>query len=216
MRFIILALFLNSCISIGQLKNNENPVWEPPNNNYKNLKTAYFASGCFWCVEAVFESVRGVYEVYSGYSGGFLKNPTYYQIGTGQTGHAEAVEVLYNSEEIGFGTLLQVFFGSHDPTTLNRQGPDRGEQYRSIVFYQNEQEKKLTRDYVKLLEKNKIFNNKIVTQILPFKIFYYAEEYHQNYERLNPYDPYVKSVSIPRINRFKKMYPELLKESFNN
>tara|TARA_B100001939_G_scaffold156251_1_gene135024 strand:+ start:302 stop:952 length:651 start_codon:yes stop_codon:yes gene_type:complete len=216
MRFIILALFLNSCVSVGQLKNNENPVWEPPNNNYKNLKTAYFASGCFWCVEAVFESVRGVYEVYSGYSGGFLKNPTYYQIGTGQTGHAEAVEVLYNSEEIGFGTLLQVFFGSHDPTTLNRQGPDRGEQYRSIVFYQNEQEKKLTRDYVKLLEKNKIFNNKIVTQILPFKIFYYAEEYHQNYERLNPYDPYVKSVSIPRINRFKKMYPELLKESFNN
>ena len=216
MRFIILALFLNSCISVGQLKNNENPVWEPPNNNYKNLKKAYFASGCFWCVEAVFESVKGVYEVYSGYSGGYLKNPTYYQIGTGQTGHAEAVEVLYNSEEIGFGTLLQVFFGSHDPTTLNRQGPDRGEQYRSIVFYQNEQEKILIRDYIKLLEKNKIFNNKIVTQILPFKIFYYAEEYHQNYERLNPFDPYVKSVSIPRINRFKKMYPELLKESFKN
>ncbi len=216
MRFIILALFLNSCVSVGQLKNNENPVWEPPNNNYKNLKKAYFASGCFWCVEAVFESVRGVYEVYSGYSGGYLKNPTYYQIGTGQTGHAEAVEVLYNSEEIGFGTLLQVFFGSHDPTTLNRQGPDRGEQYRSIVFYQNEQEKILIRDYIKLLEKNKIFNNKIVTQILPFKIFYYAEEYHQNYERLNPFDPYVKSVSIPRINRFKKMYPELLKESFKN
>ena len=216
MKFTILALFLSSCISVGQLKNNENPVWEPPTNNYKNLNKAYFASGCFWCVEAVFESVKGVYEVYSGYSGGYLKNPTYYQIGTGRTGHAETVEILYNSEEIGFGTLLQVFFGSYDPTTLNRQGPDRGEQYRSIAFYQTEQEKKLIRDYIKLLETNKIFNNKIVTQILPFEVFYYAEEYHQNYERLNPLDPYVNSVSIPRINRFKKMYPELLKESFNN
>ena len=171
----------------------------------ENLKKAYFASGCFWCVEAVFESVKGVYEVYSGYSGGYLKNPTYYQIGTGKTGHAEAVEVLYNEEETGFGTLLQVFFGSHDPTTLNRQGPDRGEQYRSIAFYKNEQEKKLIQDYIKLLENNKVFDKKIVTQILPFEVFYYAEEYHQNYERLNPKDPYVINVSIPRINRFKKL-----------
>ena len=150
------------------------------------------------------------------HSGGYLKNPTYYQIGTGKTGHAEAVEVLYNEEETGFGTLLQVFFGSHDPTTLNRQGPDRGEQYRSIAFYKNEQEKKLIQDYIKLLENNKVFDKKIVTQILPFEVFYYAEEYHQNYERLNPKDPYVINVSIPRINRFKKLYPELLKESFNN
>ena len=111
---------------------------------------------------------------------------------------------------------MQVFFGSHDPTTLNRQGPDRGEQYRSIVFYQGEQEKKLIQDYIKLLENNKIFEKKIVTQILPFEVFYYAEEYHQNYEKLNPNDPYVRNVSIPRINRFKKLYPELLKESFKN
>ena len=216
MRYIILAILFNSCISLGQLKDNENPVWQPPANTYKNLKKAYFASGCFWCVEAVFESVKGVYEVYSGYSGGYLKNPTYYQIGTGRTGHAEAVEVLYNVEEIGYGTLLQVFFGSHDPTTLNRQGPDRGEQYRSIVFYQGEQEKKLIQEYIKLLEKNKIFEKKIVTQILPLEVFYYAEEYHQNYERLNPNDLYVKNISIPRIERFKKLYPELLKESFKN
>lgn len=216
MRYIILAILLNSCTSAGQLKDNKNPIWKPPASNYKNLKKAYFASGCFWCVEAVFESVKGVYEVYSGYSGGYLKNPTYTQIGTGRTGHAEAVEVLYNDEEIGYGTLLQVFFGSHDPTTLNRQGPDRGEQYRSIVFYQGEQEKKLINDYINLLEKNNIFEKKIVTQILPFEVFYYAEEYHQNYERLNPKDPYVRNVSIPRINRFKKLYPELLKESFKN
>ena len=216
MRLMMLALCLNSCISVGQMKNNENPIWEPPTIKYKNLKKAYFASGCFWCVEAVFESVKGVYEVYSGYSGGYLKNPTYYQIGTGRTGHAETVEVLYNNEEIGYGTLLQVFFGSHDPTTLNRQGPDRGEQYRSIAFYQNEQEKKLIQEYISLLENKKLFNNKIVTQILPFEVFYYAEEYHQNYERLNPKDPYVRNVSVPRINRFKKLYPELLKESFKN
>ena len=171
MRHIILAILLNSCMSIGQLKENKNPVWEPPANNYKNLKKAYFASGCFWCVEAVFESVKGVYEVYSGYSGGYLKNPTYSQIGTGRTGHAEAIEVLYNSEEIGYGTLLQVFFGSHDPTTLNRQGPDRGEQYRSIAFYQTEQEKKLIEDYIKLLDKNKIFDKKIVTQLYHLKFF---------------------------------------------
>lgn len=216
MKYILLGILLNSCISVGQIKNNENPVWKPPGNSYKNLKKAYFASGCFWCVEAVFESVKGVYEVYSGYSGGYLKNPTYNQIGTGRTGHAEAVEVLYNSEEIGYGTLLQVFFGSHDPTTLNRQGPDRGEQYRSIAFYQSEQEKILIQDYIKLLNKNKIFDKKIVTQVLLFEVFYYAEEYHQNYERLNPNDPYVKNVSIPRINRFKSLYPELLKDSFKD
>ena len=171
MKYVILAILLNSCMSVGQLKDNKNPIWKPPAGTYKNLKKAYFASGCFWCVEAVFESVKGVYEVYSGYSGGYLKNPTYNQIGTGRTGHAEAVEVLYNVEEIGYGTLLQVFFGSHDPTTLNRQGPDRGEQYRSIVFYQGEQEKKLTQDYIKLLEKNNIFEKKIVTQVLPFEVF---------------------------------------------
>ena len=216
MRYIILAILFNSCMSLGQLKDNENPVWQPPANTFKNIKKAYFASGCFWCVEAVFESVKGVYEVYSGYSGGYLKNPTYTQIGTGRTGHAEAVEVLYNVEEIGYGTLLQIFFGSHDPTTLNRQGPDRGEQYRSIVFYQGEQEKKLINDYINLLEKNNIFEKKIVTQILPFEVFYYAEEYHQNYERSNPNDLYVKNISIPRIDRFKKLYPELLKESFKN
>ena len=212
----MLAILLNSCISVGQLKDNENRIWEPPANSYKNLKKAYFASGCFWCVEAVFESVKGVYEVYSGYSGGYLKNPTYNQIGTGRTGHAEAIYLEFDKNNISFGEILTVFFKTHDPTTLNSQGPDRGEQYRSIAFYQTEQEKKLIQDYVKLLEKNKIFNKKIVTQILPFEVFYYAEEYHQNYERLNPYDPYVKNVSIPRINRFKKLYPELLKESFKN
>ena len=146
-------------IDLALQKNNENPVWEPPNNNYKNLKKAYFASGCFWCVEAVFESVKGVYEVYSGYSGGYLKNPTYYQIGTGKTGHAEAVEVLYNEEETGFGTLLQVFFGSHDPTTLNRQGADIGTQYRSAIYYINDSQKKSSE--IALEKASKMFDKPI-------------------------------------------------------
>ena len=145
-----------------------------------------------------------------------LADTTKFMVIHRNAGKRQRLEVLYNEEETGFGTLLQVFFGSHDPTTLNRQGPDRGEQYRSIAFYKNEQEKKLIQDYIKLLENNKVFDKKIVTQILPFEVFYYAEEYHQNYERLNPEDPYVINVSIPRINRFKKLYPELLKESFNN
>ena len=167
------------------------------------------------CRSSIWKRKGGLWSIFWVFRG-LYKKSTYTQIGTGRTGHAEAVEVLYNDEEIGYGTLLQVFFGSHDPTTLNRQGPDRGEQYRSIVFYQGEQEKKLIKDYIKLLEKNNIFEKKIVTQILPFEVFYYAEEYHQNYERLNPRDPYVRNVSIPRINRFKKLYPELLKESFKN
>ena len=179
MRYIVLAILLNSCMSIGQLKDNKNPIWKPPASNYKNLKKAYFASGCFWCVEAVFESVKGVYEVYSGYSGGYLKNPTYTQIGTGRTGHAEAVEVLYNDEEIGYGTLLQVFFGSHDPTTLNRQGPDIGTQYRSEIFFTNNYQKEIAEKIKSRF--NLKYNGKIITKISGEKNYCKAEEYHQKY-----------------------------------
>ena len=125
------------------------------------MKRAYFASGCFWCVEAIYESVRGVTEVYSGYSGGFTKNPNYNQIGTGRTGHAEAVEVIYDPEVVSFGTLVQVFFGSHDPTTPNRQGPDYGSQYRSIAFYTSEQEREIIQNYIALLEEKEIFSKEI-------------------------------------------------------
>lgn len=173
---------------------------------------AYFASGCFWCVEAIFESLQGVDEAVSGYSGGSEKNPTYKQVSYGNTSHAEAVEVYYDPNVIDFKTLVEVFFGSHDPTTLNRQGPDRGAQYRSIAFYQNDEEKAIIEQTIKRLNENK-YDGEIVTQVLPFQKFWKAEGYHQNYEVNHPNDPYIKGVSIPRLNRFKAKFPELLKDS---
>ena len=173
-------------------------------------KVAYFASGCFWCVEAVFESVKGVEEAVSGYAGGFTKSPNYQSIGTGRTGHAETVAVYYNPNIVSFQTLVDVFFGSHDPTTKNGQHPDYGTQYRSIAFYQNEKEKQIIENTIQKL--NKVaYNGKIVTEVTRFTKFYEAEAYHQNYEKLHPNNPYVKNVSIPRLNRFKKKFPELLK-----
>ena len=173
---------------------------------------AYFASGCFWCVEAVFESVKGVKEAVSGYSGGTIKNPTYKQVSYGKTNHAEAVAVFYDPKVISFRNLVLVFFGSQDPTTLNRKGPDRGRQYRSIAFYQNSDQKKIIEDIIAELNET-VYDDQIVTQVLPFQKFWQAEGYHQNYERNNPKDPYIQGVSIPRLNRFKKQFPELLKDN---
>ncbi|MDG1346824.1 MAG: peptide-methionine (S)-S-oxide reductase MsrA [Crocinitomicaceae bacterium] len=171
---------------------------------------AYFASGCFWCVEAVFESVKGVAEAESGYSGGKIVNPSYELICTGKTRHAEAVKVYYDSNLVSYSTLLTVFFDSHDPSTLNQQGPDRGPQYRSMIFYQNDKEKGLAENYTTNALLKKEFS-KITTEVVPYDIFYIAEEYHQDYERLNPNQGYVQSVSVPRLNRFKAKHPELLK-----
>ncbi|MEK6154858.1 peptide-methionine (S)-S-oxide reductase MsrA [Flavobacteriaceae bacterium 3-367] len=175
-------------------------------------ETAYFASGCFWCVEAIFESVKGVKEVVSGYAGGTEKDPTYEKVARGLTSHAEAVVVYYDPKEISFTALVQVFFGSHDPTSLNRQGPDRGTQYRSIAFYKNDGERKIIEDYKKTLEESKVYGRPIVTEVAAFTAFYEAEAYHQDYERKNPYNSYIRNVSIPRLNRFKKNFPEYLKE----
>ena len=150
-------------------------------SNAQDMKEAYFASGCFWCVESIYESLVGVDKVESGYSGGYTKNPTYYTVLTGKTGHAEAIKVYYDSEKISFDELVKVFFGSHDPTTLNRQGPDRGTHYRSIAFYSNENEKKIIDEEIKRLLKNKIYP-KIVTEVKKFDVFYIAEDYHQDYK----------------------------------
>jgi peptide-methionine (S)-S-oxide reductase len=175
------------------------------------LKIAYFASGCFWCVEAIFESVDGVEEAISGYAGGFTKNPTYRSIGTGTTGHSETVAVYYNPKKVTFKTLLKVFFGSHDPTTKNGQHPDYGSQYRSIAFYENDEEKVIIDAYIKALNEF-YYKGKIVTEVTKLITFYQAEEYHQNYERLHPTNPYIKNVSVPRLNRFKERFPQLLKK----
>jgi len=176
----------------------------------QNYEKAYFASGCFWCVEGIYENIKGVIEVNSGYSGGFKKNPTYQQVMSGKTGHAEAVEIIYDPIVVDFKSLVEVFFGSHDPTTLNRQGPDRGTQYRSIAFYNSEEEKnEIKKEIKRLLDTNTY--NKITTQVKTFKIFYLAEEYHQDYKKNNPYDMYIMKVSAPRINKFKMDFSELIK-----
>lgn len=181
-------------------------------SSLQKYETAYFASGCFWCVEAVYESVAGVKEVISGYAGGTEKNPTYEQVGRGLTSHAEAVEVYYDPKVISYKTLVQVFFGSHDPTTLNGQGPDKGAQYRSIAFYKNDTEKKVITDYIAKLQADKVYNSPIVTQVVAFNIFYDAEDYHQDYEKKHPNNPYIRNVSIPRLERFQKKFPMLLKK----
>lgn len=208
--FLTNASSLSACTSKIEENGNDKSVTF---QNSQDLDTAYFSSGCFWCVEAVFESVIGVEEAVSGYSGGSEKNPTYRQVSAGMTSHAEAVMVIYNSKKQDFKTLVKVFFGSHDPTTLNRQGPDRGRQYRSIAFYSNENERKIIKDFIVELENSNSYSQPIVTEIQPFKVFWKAEEYHQNYERRNPNDSYVRNVSIPRLNRFKEKFPELLKEN---
>ncbi len=218
----ILALFITAnCQSKNkdqqnnqaQLESEKTETYTKPSpQDLKQYETAYFASGCFWCVEVIFENVRGVAEVISGYSGGTEENPTYEQVSYGKTTHAEAVEIYYDPEKISFTELVQVFFGSHDPTTLNRQGPDRGPQYRSIAFYQNESERKIIQAYIKALTDNMVYDRPIVTEVAPFTIFYKAEEYHQDYERRNPDNPYIRNISIPRYNRFKKNLAEYLKE----
>ncbi|WP_299104940.1 peptide-methionine (S)-S-oxide reductase MsrA [uncultured Tenacibaculum sp.] len=177
----------------------------------KDTRVAYFASGCFWCVEAIFESVKGVEEAVSGYAGGHTKRPTYRTIGTGRTGHAETVAVYYDPNIVSFQSLVDVFFGSHDPTTKNGQHPDYGSQYRSIAFYQNEKEKEIIESTINKLNKE-VYNGRIVTEVTKFTKFHKAEEYHQNYERLHPFNSYVRNVSIPRLNKFKKRFPHLLKD----
>ena len=171
---------------------------------------AYFASGCFWCVEAVYESIKGVEEVINGYSGGYTNNPTYEASNTGRTGHAEAVEVIYDPEVVSFATLVNVYFGSQNPTQVNGQGPDRGSQYRSIIFYQDDAQKKTIEKKKAALAKK--LGTTIAAEVYPFQKFWKGEDYHQNYERLHPNQGYIRNVSVPRLNRFKAKFPKLLKD----
>ncbi len=171
------------------------------------MKKAYFASGCFWCVEAIYESVEGVEEAISGYIGGKTQNPSYED----HADHAEAVEVIYDPETVSFSTLVDVYFGSQNITQVNGQGPDRGISYRSILFYQNAAEKDIIDEKINALNKS-LKGEKVAAQVLPFQKFWKAEAYHQNYEKNNPDNPYIQNVSIPRLNRFKQKFPELVKK----
>jgi len=210
---LLIITLLFSCQNSAQNNKEQDAVKnaEPIEVKIKNGKArAYFASGCFWCVEAVYESVTGVEEVINGYAGGHTKNPTYEASNTGRTGHAEAVEVIYDPKVVSFSTLVDVYFASQNPTQVNGQGPDRGSQYRSILFYQNDEQKQIIESKKELLAKK--LNAKIAAEVYPFQKFWIAEDYHQNYERLHPNNSYIQGVSIPRLNRFKQKMPEVLKE----
>lgn len=186
-----------------------------PAKDLSKFSKAYLAAGCFWCVEGVFESVKGVEEVISGYSGGTTKNPTYEEVGSKSTGHAEAVEIYYDSSKVDFPTLLKVYFNSMDPTQVNGQGPDHGTPYRSIIFYQNEKEKKAAQDYIAALNKSGKYSDPIAVEVKKFEKFWNAEGYHQNYIYTHASNPYVQHESIPRIQRFQKQFPELIKQDKN-
>ncbi|TDI67852.1 MAG: peptide-methionine (S)-S-oxide reductase [Bacteroidetes bacterium] len=212
--FVLLS-FQASCQSNTKNKQDESlaqkeqtPVQVESKDGYDR---AYFASGCFWCVEAVYESVKGVKESISGYSGGHTENPTYEDSNTGRTGHAEAVEIIYDADVVNFSELVDVYFGSQNITQVNGQGPDHGSQYRSIIFYQNESQKEIIAAKIADLEKE-VGEGRVAAQVLPFQKFWVAEGYHQDFERLNPNHGYIRNVSVPRLKQFQKKFPQLLKE----
>ena len=177
----------------------------------KNLETATLGAGCFWCVEAVFDDLQGVESVESGYSGGHTENPTYREVCSETTGHAEVVQVKFNPDEISFKEILQVFFTVHDPTQLNRQGNDIGTSYRSAIFYRDENQKSIAEETIKEIEAEGIYDRKIVTEITPFDKFYMGEDYHQEYFANNPNQPYCAAVVAPKVAKFRQKFTNRLK-----
>ncbi len=177
-----------------------------PKNMNEELQVATLGSGCFWCTEAFFLKLNGVESVVSGYSGGKVKNPSYREVCTGLTGHAEVIQVKFNPKLISYEEILEVFWNTHDPTTLNKQGADEGTQYRSAVFYHSDEQKKIADQYKSQLEKSGVYKNRIVTEITPFTVFYPAEDYHQNYYALNPNQGYCQYVIRPKVEKFNKQY----------
>ena len=182
--------------------------------DYKSYSVATFAGGCFWCTEAVFERIDGVKDVISGYSGGKTQRPTYKEVGSGSTGHAEAIMIYYDSEVVSFQTLLDVFFVAHDPTTLNRQGPNVGTAYRSAIYYHNDTQKTLAEKTIKKIDDSGKLSNPIVTELAPYSEFWVAEDYHQDFYELNPNQGYVRNVSRPKVEKVEKTFPDLLKEKY--
>lgn len=183
-----------------------------PSNMTNKSAIATFGGGCFWCTEAVFQRVAGVEKVVSGYSGGKVKNPTYKEVTSGLTGHAEVIQITFNPAIITYPELLEIFWGTHDPTTLNRQGADVGTQYRSVIFYHSAEQKELASAYKQKLDASGAFDRPIVTEISPSAEFYPAEDYHQNYFNLNGNAPYCTYVIQPKLEKFKKVFSEKLKQ----
>jgi peptide-methionine (S)-S-oxide reductase len=177
-----------------------------------NLQTATLAGGCFWCLEAVYDEIKGVHSVESGYAGGHVDKPTYREVCNGTTGHAEVVQVHFDPNVVAYRNLLNVFFAIHDPTTLNRQGADVGTQYRSAIFYHDDEQKKVAEELIKDLNAQKIWDRPIVTEVTKLDKFYIAEDYHQEYFASNPYQPYCMAVVAPKVSKFRKHFLEMLKK----
>jgi peptide-methionine (S)-S-oxide reductase len=210
MLFCLLGLTFASC---AQDKNsNKNNTKNTMSDQQGSLETATFGAGCFWCVEAIFQNLEGVKTVASGYSGGSIKNPSYKEVCTGRTGHAEVIQITYDPAKISYDELLEVFWKTHDPTTLNKQGADEGTQYRSAVFYHNEKQKELAESYKKKLDEAGAFDKPIVTEISPFTVFYKAEDYHQNYYNQNSDQPYCTFVIRPKLDKFEKVFKDKMKK----
>ena len=202
LNLLIIGLLLSGIVQANQTKQ----------MNTNNKATATFGTGCFWCTEAIFQELEGVDKVESGYMGGQTQNPTYEDICTGETGHAEVCQITFDPEVISFTALLEVFWQVHNPTTLNKQGADVGTQYRSVIFYHNEKQKKIAEELLKNLDKSEAYNDPIVTEISKVEKFYKAENYHQDYFNLNKSQPYCSFVIKPKQDKFRKVFKDLLKK----
>jgi peptide-methionine (S)-S-oxide reductase len=207
---IVFIIFASAVVSCNEkMGTNKDQLFM---NNQNELQAATFGSGCFWCTEAVFERLKGVESVLSGYSGGSVKNPTYEEVCRGNTGHAEVIQITFNPEIISYDELLEIFWKTHDPTTLNRQGADIGSQYRSVIFYHNEEQKKKALAYKAEISSAGIWKDPVVTEIVPFEEFFEAEKYHQDYYANNPDAGYCAFVITPKLEKFEKIFKKKLKK----
>lgn len=205
---VVFNLSMSSCAQEGQTR------LAMPSDLQSGEGIATFAGGCFWCTEAVFERVTGVKDVYSGYTGGKEDNPTYRQVSYGNTTHAEAIQIVYDPKVISYQELLDIFFATHDPTQLNRQGPDRGAQYRTAAYYHNNDQKQAIETTIAKLNESGKYSEKIVTQVEAYSKFWMAEDYHQDYYELNPGNPYIIQVAIPKVKKLKKYFPNKIKAKY--
>jgi len=204
--------FKADCKNLEKVKNNQHSLFI--NAKTSNIDTITLGGGCFWCVEAIYNRVNGILNVESGYSGGTIVNPSYREVCTLNTGHAEVVQITYDTKIITLEEILKVFFTVHDPTTINRQGDDIGEQYRSVVFYRNNKQYKITKEIIDALNKDKVYDNPVVTKLSPFNAFFKAEAYHQNYYDLNKSKPYCKLVIQPKVEKFEKLFKSKIKKKY--
>lgn len=213
--FVLISLFsfvsCNQAKYVAQEKDKNSTQTKKSFTMNNNIETTTLGGGCYWCLEAIFQQLQGVESVASGFSGGAVENPTYKEVCTGLTGHAEVIQITYDTSKISFAELLKVFFTMHDPTTLNRQGNDVGTQYRSAIFYHNEQQKQLAEDIIQKLNEEHVYDSPIVTQVVPFQKFYKAEDYHQNYYNNNSNQGYCRLVIQPKLEKFEKIFKDKMK-----